>query len=219
MMTKSSHGLARMMAVSFVFGPLLLASCTSGTDAPSAGSEQGSARASFWASHSASIGLEADPPATLNELTDRSDVVALAEITGVTEGRDYTDPGKPPNRTSNLSLSVGRVVGVGKNSGTLTVEFSRSPLTTLESVAASLPHGQFVFYLKPWYNGEAGTVYRCTSTSRCVLGAERGQVATPRGPVAASELALPQGLGAQPLTVDQLFDESQSRWRSSRAQG
>ncbi|WP_149183055.1 hypothetical protein [Streptomyces sp. TRM49041] len=144
------------------------------------------APAGFWGAHAGSGSSEADPPASLPELADRSDLVVLGTIAGAKEGKDYTDPGKPSNRTSNIDIRVEKSSKPGVTDAV--VEFTRAPGVELNDIVADLPKGQYVFYLTSWYQGPEGPVYSCTSAARCVVSAEGGTLRTPRDPEVAQEL-------------------------------
>ncbi|MCH0540080.1 hypothetical protein I3F58_10975 [Streptomyces sp. MUM 203J] len=160
------------------------------TDSSRTGGERqdsAAAPAGFWGAHPGRGAAEADAPESLTELADRSDLVVLGTIAGAEEGRDYTDPGKPPNRTSNIGIRVEKSSKPGVTEAV--VEFTREPGAELNDIAADLPGGRYVFYLTSWYQGPDGPVYSCASAARCVVSAEGGKLETPRDPEVAEELA------------------------------
>ncbi|MFE9479756.1 hypothetical protein ACFYNM_14290 [Streptomyces spororaveus] len=202
---------SRIARVAGVAAAVLLGAvgCSSGSGGGSAAQGQG-----FWGAHGADGPSEANAPASIEALAQRTDLIVLGTITGVEEGRDYTDPGKAPNRTSNLVLQVDRASG-GKPATAL-VEVTREPVTALKDISDALPKGQYVFYLKNWYEGPDGPVYRCASPAKCVVGVNDGVLETPRDPDAAQELqssskGLTQSSGnGKPLSVEDLFTASTS---------
>ncbi|WKX70622.1 hypothetical protein [Streptomyces sp. XD-27] len=187
------------------------AACSSNTQEAKqetkAGGETG-----FWAAHASAAGLEAAPPASVTDVAARSDLVVLGTVSGATEGRDYSEKDKPPNRTSNVAIKVERSSDPGVERAV--VEFTRHPGDELSDVVGGLPKGSYVFYLSAWYEGPDGPVYRCASAGSCVVGVENGALKTPRDPEAARELgpaakARPRTAAAdKPLTVEDVFAKS-----------
>ncbi|MEV3990348.1 hypothetical protein AB0J57_15715 [Streptomyces sp. NPDC049837] len=168
---------------------LATAACSSGT--PKADGEQGTSNATkasgdFWSAHAGAAASEANPPASVPDLAGRSDLVVLGTITGAKEGKDYTDPGKPANRTSNVEIKVEKSSKPGVTGAV--VEFTRDPGHNLKDITDSLPKGKYVFYLTSWYEGADGPVYSCAATAACVVAAKDGALQTPRDPEAAHEL-------------------------------
>lgn len=159
-------------------------------------------RPAFWQAHSAGVGLEADRPGSLGELGGKADVVALGRITGYREGRDYTDPGRPPNKTGNVEIAVQKSSSDVRLPGTLRVEFTRHPLMTADEAKKALPGGEFVFFLTDWYSDEKGAVYRCTSPSLCVLGIDDGQLISLRESDAAIDLSTERNNRSCPAIAD-----------------
>ncbi|MFD3472001.1 hypothetical protein ACFWWM_37860 [Streptomyces sp. NPDC058682] len=190
------------------------AGCSSGPGDTGSDRSAGSSAAGqgFWGAHGADGTSEANPPASIEALAQRADIVVLGTVTGVGEGKDYSDAGKAPNRTSNLVLRVDRSSGATLTSAL--VEVTRAPVTTLKDIAGDMPKGQYVFYLKRWYEGPDGPVYRCASPAKCVVGVNEGALETPRDPEAANELqssskGLPQSSGSsRSLNVEDLFTAS-----------
>lgn len=207
---------SRIVKVAGIAAAVVLgaAGCSSGSDDRGSDRGAGSSAAGegFWGAHGADGTSEANPPASVEALSQRADIVVLGTITGVGEGKDYTDAGKAPNHTSNLVLRVDRASGATLTSALL--EVTRAPVATLKDVAGDLPKGQYVFYLKRWYEGPDGPVYRCASPAKCVVGVNDGALETPRDPEAAKELqssskGLPQSSGSgKPLDVAGLFTAS-----------
>ncbi|ORT58535.1 hypothetical protein [Streptomyces sp. CB03238] len=168
---------------------LATAACSSGT--PQADGERGTSTATkasgdFWGAHAGAAASEVDPPTSVPDLASRSDLVVLGTITGAKEGKDYTEPGKPPNRTSNVEIEVEKASKPGVTGAV--VEFTRDPGHNLKDITASLPKGKYVFYLTSWYEGPDGPVYSCASTASCVVAAKDGALQTPRDPQTAHEL-------------------------------
>ncbi|MDX8030869.1 hypothetical protein SK803_11635 [Lentzea sp. BCCO 10_0856] len=166
----------------------------------------------FWDAHTVQ-GSMPDEPETIEQLASQSQLVVLGTINGVTEGKEYTDPGKPAHRTSNVAIQVEK--SSNPNISKAVVEFSRQPETTLTDVASGLPQGKYVFYLQHWYDGPDGPVYGCTSVGMCAVGIDGGSISTPRDPGLAedmrSEGRVPmknQAPSPDGLTVDQIFTTS-----------
>jgi hypothetical protein len=166
----------------------------------------------FWNAHTVE-GSMPEEPDTVEQLASQSQLVVLGTIDGVTEGKEYTDPGKPVHRTSNVAIQVDKSSKPGVTKAV--VEFSRQPETTLSDVASGLPKGKYVFYLQHWYDGPDGPVYGCTSVGMCVVGVDNGAIATPRDPGLSedmrSEGRVPmknQAPSPNGLTVDQIFADS-----------
>lgn len=168
---------------------LTLTACGS-TDEEAVGSPGSAATPGFWAAHSVAGASEADPPTSLPEISERSDLVVLGTIGGATEGKDYTEAGKPPSRTSNLTIRVERSSSPEVSEAVL--EFTRNPGSSLSDVVDDLPTGRYVFYLASWYEGKDGPVYRCASAAKCLVGVTDGSLATPREPDAAEDLSQPK---------------------------
>lgn len=166
----------------------------------------------FWDAHTVE-GSMPEEPETVEELASQSQLVVLGTIGGVTEGKDYTDPGKPAHRTSNVAIQVEKssTPGISK----AVVEFSRQPETTLADAASALPQGKYVFYLQHWYDGPDGPVYGCTSVGMCAVGVNGGSFATPRDPGLAEDMRAEgrvpmknQSPSPDGLTVDRIFSTS-----------
>lgn len=196
------------MRISFLVGAaaLVLTACSS-TPAPAPAAAPG-----FWDAH-AVHGSMPEEPETVEELASQSQLVVLGTIGGVTEGRDYTDPGKPAHRTSNVAIQVEKANRAGVPQAV--VEFSRQPETALADVASALPKGRYVFYLQHWYDGPDGPVYSCTSVGMCAVGVDGGSVTTPREPGLAEDLRAEgrvpvkhQAPSPDGLTVDRIFVDS-----------
>ena len=90
----------------------------------------------FWDAHTIQ-GSMPEEPDTVEDVAAKSQLVVLGTIDGVTEGKDYTDPGKPAHRTSNVAIQVEKSSKPGVSKAV--VEFSRQPETTLPDMAAALP--------------------------------------------------------------------------------
>ncbi|NKE61458.1 hypothetical protein FXN61_33735 [Lentzea sp. PSKA42] len=166
----------------------------------------------FWDAHTVQ-GSMPEEPETVEDLASQSQLVVLGTIGGVTEGKEYTDPGKPAHRTSNVGINVEKSSKAGVSQAV--VEFSRSPETALSDVATSLPKGRYVFYLQHWYDGPDGPVYGCTSVAMCVVGVDGGTFATPRDPHLAEDMRAEgrvpvknQAPSPDGLTVEQIFTSS-----------
>jgi len=168
-----------------------------------------SAGPDFWETH-AVRGTLVEEPETVEELASQSQLVVLGTIGNVTEGKEYTDPGKPVHRTSNVAIQVEKSSKAGVSSAV--VEFSRQAETSLEDATAGLPKGRYVFYLQHWYDGPNGPVYACTSVGMCVVGVDGGAMSTPRDPHLAEEMRsegrVPMQQPSADLTVDKLFTTS-----------
>ncbi|RST13418.1 hypothetical protein E2C00_09650 [Streptomyces sp. WAC05374] len=165
------------------------AACSSGTQpADKERGTSGATKASggFWGAHAGAAASEANPPASVPDLASRSDLVVLGTITGAEEGKEYADPGKPVNRTSNVRIKVAKSSKPGVTDAV--VEFTRDPGHDLKDITGSVPQGSYVFYLRSWYEGPDGPVYSCASTASCVVAAKDGALQTPRDPEAAQEL-------------------------------
>ncbi|MCQ1575748.1 hypothetical protein [Streptomyces parvus] len=149
---------------------------------------------------------------SLTAIAERADLVVLGTVSGAEEGKDYTEEGKPPNRTSNLSIGVEQSSDTGVSEAV--VEITRDTATSLTDIQADLPKGRYVFYLSAWYDGPDGPVYHCASPAKCVVGVEEGDLETPRDPEAAEELQVPAEADQKKtakndtLTVEQVFDLS-----------
>ncbi|MFS8101309.1 hypothetical protein LFM09_29705 [Lentzea alba] len=170
------------------------------------------ASADFWDAHTVH-GSMPEEPDTVEDLASQSQLVVLGTIGGVTEGKEYTDPGKPVHRTSNVAIKAEKASRAGVSQAV--VEFSRSPETALSDVAASLPKGRYVFYLQHWYDGPDGPVYGCASVGMCVVGVDGGSFTTPRDPGLAEDLRAEgrvplknQAPSPDGLTVEQIFTSS-----------
>ncbi|MFT3970536.1 MAG: hypothetical protein QM695_09705 [Micropruina sp.] len=163
----------------------------------------------FWQAHGAGVGREVDRPTSLKELGGKVGVVALGRITGYAEGRDYTDPGRPPNKTGNVEIAVQKSSSDVRLPGTMRVEFTRHPLMTADEAKKALPEGEFIFFLTDWYSDEKGAVYRCTSPSLCVLGVDDGQLISLREPDAAIDLATERSNRRYPA-VEDIYSEATS---------
>lgn len=193
------------------------AALTLGVTACSSSSDTGStesirATGGFWGVHGAQGASEADPPMSLTAIAERADLVVLGTVSGAEEGKDYTEEGKPPNRTSNLSIGVEQSSDTGVSEAV--VEITRDTATSLTDIQDNLPKGRYVFYLSTWYDGPDGPVYRCASPAKCVVGVEEGDLETPRDPEAAEELQVPAEADQEKaakndsLTVEQVYDLS-----------
>ncbi|MEV6240800.1 hypothetical protein [Lentzea sp. NPDC051838] len=166
----------------------------------------------FWDAHTVQ-GSMPEEPDTVEQLAAQSTLVVLGTIDGVTEGREYTDPGKPAHRTSNVAIQVEKSSRAGVSQAV--VEFSRQPETALPDVVSTLPKGKYVFYLQHWYDGPDGPVYGCTSVGMCAVGVDGGSVATPRDPGLAEDMRAEgrvpvknQAPSPDGLTVEQIFSTS-----------
>jgi hypothetical protein len=159
----------------------------------------------FWSAHAVASGSEGELILSADELAIRADLIVTGKIGAVAEGKDYTEAGKPPRRTTNVTVPV-----MDSTTGTVSpvvVEFTRSPLVADDAAGTTLPKDDYVWYLSIWYEGEDGPVYRCTSPSYCAIGVEKGDLVTPRDPPAADQLAVPDELAAEPsFTEADLFD-------------
>ncbi len=185
---------------------LALTACSS-TPAPTPTATPG-----FWDAHTVQ-GSMPDEPETVEQLAAQSQLVVLGTINGVTEGKEYTDPGKPAHRTSNVAIQVDKSSKPGVSKAV--VEFSRQPETTIADATSALPKGKYVFYLQHWYDGPEGPVYGCTSVAMCVVGVDNGAISTPRDPDLSEDM---RSEGRVPMknqapspngpTVDQIFTDS-----------
>ncbi|WP_431044149.1 hypothetical protein ACQUSR_21125 [Streptomyces sp. P1-3] len=191
---------------------LSAAACSSSTQETKQETKADTRDSGFWEAHASAAGVEVEPPASVTDIAERSGLVVLGTVSGATEGRDYSEQGKPPNRTSNIAVNVERSSDAGVKRAV--VEFTRHPGDDLSDVVNDLPKGTYVFYLSPWYEGPDGPVYRCASAAGCVVGVENGALKTPRDPEAARELgpaakARPRtAVADEPLTVEDVFAKS-----------
>ncbi|MFE7774002.1 hypothetical protein ACFU5O_08885 [Streptomyces sp. NPDC057445] len=166
---------------------VLLATTGCGSGPESDDAPARSASGGFWDTHATAAASEVDPPTSIPDLASRSELVVLGTVGGAREGKDYTEAGKPPNRTSNIDIRVEKSSKPGVTGAV--VEFTRAPGTELNDIVADLPKGKYVFYLTSWYQGPDGPVYSCASAAKCVVSAKDGVLQTPRDPEAAEELA------------------------------
>ncbi|MFD7926576.1 hypothetical protein, partial [Streptomyces sp. NPDC059742] len=125
---------------------------------------------------------------------------ALRAAPPTADRKDYTDAGKAPNRTPNLALRVDRSSGATLTSAS--VEVTRAPVTTLKDIAGDLPKGQYVFFLKHWYESPDGPVYRCASPAKCVVGVNDGALETLRDPEAAKNSSPPRRACPSPRATE-----------------
>ncbi|GAA2496286.1 hypothetical protein [Streptomyces gobitricini] len=165
---------------------LSTAACSSGTPRAEGTPDTPAASGGFWGAHAGAAASEANPPTSVPDLAGRSDLVVLGTITGAEEGKEYTDPGKPANRTSNVRIAVEKSSKPGVTEAV--VEFTRDPAHDLNDITDDLPEGKYVFYLTSWYEGPDGPVHSCASTAACVVSAKDGALETPRDPEIAREL-------------------------------
>jgi hypothetical protein len=159
------------------------------------GGEPTAKGAHYWARHSAGAALEVDRPLSIAVLAQRSDVVVLGRVSASGDGRDYSQPGKGPNKTVNLTVASAQ--SAPSKAGYYVLEIDASPTAEV----GDIPDGDYVFYLTKWYVGADGTqVYRCTSAALCVIGGS--PLSTVRAPEAAVDL---QGLSG---TLESLYAAS-----------
>ncbi|MFJ1671503.1 hypothetical protein ACIOK4_34960 [Streptomyces bottropensis] len=123
---------------------------------------------------------------------------------GAEGGKDYGKEGKSTNHTSNLTIKVERASSPDVSEAV--VELTRNPGSNLSDVVDDLPKGRYVFYLKSWYKGDDGPLYRCASAAKCLVGVTDGSLTTPREPESAEDLTQPEARAAPTLCV------SHCRW-------
>lgn len=157
----------------------------------------------FWVSHTAAVGVEADMPDSLEGLGEKADLVVTGRIVGYAEGRDYTDPGRAPNRTGNVVVEIAKShPSTAAASGRVRVEFTRAPLVSAAEASAQLPAEELVFFLTDYYEDAEGPVYRCTSPALCVLGVDKGSPSSKREPAASERLRLGRARGSYATVAD-----------------
>jgi hypothetical protein len=170
---------------------LLAVGCSHGPSNPSA-----SSGGQFWADSANLSGLEAHRPTSLKDLAKASDLVVVGTISAVKEGRDYSEAGKAPNRTKDISIKVERSAPL-----TADVVVFEVGSATVEAAAVP-PAGRFVFFLQDAYSTAKGPVYGCTSPALCVFGLSQ-PVTSVRDPQAGRELE-----STLPSTVDDAFNQA-----------
>ncbi|MEN8651236.1 hypothetical protein ABCR94_11470 [Streptomyces sp. 21So2-11] len=211
MKKKQTYAVPGLVAA-LVFGATACTSAEGGGGAAPDKSGGDAVSQSFWGTHSTPAASEADPPTSVTGIAERADLVVLGNFGGVKEGRNYSEDGKPANRTSNLDLRVEKSSKAGVDKAV--VEFTRNPGSQLKDIVEDLPKGRYVFYLKSWYEGPDGPVYRCASPAKCVVGVADGALETPRDPGAAEDLSEPAAAARQSsgtdgtLTLETVYSQS-----------
>jgi hypothetical protein len=108
----------------------------------------------FWGAVSGVVD-EVNPPTSVTDIASRADAIVVAQVTGITEGREakpyVPEPpgGAPLPHSSYVLLTVDRVVrGAVQPGQVLKLEMEHWPAPlTIASMQESLPAGSFLFFL------------------------------------------------------------------------